>query len=495
MTAQHVSFVDFAGRLLSPNGEALTPAQRVLALVAFDNVDPRDLEGDEHALARQLFGDVEIVPPEARAVLVVLCGARSGKSRIICALYSLWRALVADLSTLAPGERAVALIVAPDIRLAKQTLRFAIGAAKQLLGAPDLVTDTQESTVICRPDDGKLVAIECLPATRGGSALRGRTLVSACLDESAFFRSEEFAVNDEEVFRAVAPRVLPGGLVVVASTPWAEAGLLHKEFSRNHGHPVTALAAHAPTLLMNPSKKREVDRELERDPENARREFGAEFLGLGSGFFFDAASLRACAEDLPLLDRCPPLSRAGIGGDLGLVRDCSAVVVVHREGPTLTVAEAQDFRPTKDRPLDLETVCKAFGETAERHGSKVLVVDQHMITEARKHVPEGFTLQACPGGQQGKVEMYTHARNLLRAGHVRIPRQLTRLREQLAQITSSPQAGGGILIRSPRRGGSHGDLVSAFVHACWAARRSIYVRTERSETRAKRQSAAGIGGY
>lgn len=77
----------------------------------------------------------------------------------------------------------------------------------------------------------------------------------------------------------------------MSSTPWAESGLLFDEFTRNFGSPITAIAAHAPTLLMNPSKAIEVAREVERDPENARREFGAEFLSVGSGLFFDNAAV------------------------------------------------------------------------------------------------------------------------------------------------------------------------------------------------------------
>ena len=118
------------------------------------------------------------------------------------------------------------------------------------------------------------MSVECLPATRGGSALRGRSLVSAVLDECAFFRDEQFAVNDTDLFKATAPRVLPGGLVVIASTPWAETGLLFDEFSRNYGAPVTALACHAPTTLMRSDDPRilsMVAREVERDPITAER--------------------------------------------------------------------------------------------------------------------------------------------------------------------------------------------------------------------------------
>jgi hypothetical protein len=110
-------------------GVTLTPAQRVLALVAFDGVQPAALDGEDRELAARLYGPIDEVPASARGVLVAVCGARAGKTRVLGALYSLFRALTADLSRLAPGEIAVALIVAPDMRLARQCLGYALGAA------------------------------------------------------------------------------------------------------------------------------------------------------------------------------------------------------------------------------------------------------------------------------------------------------------------------------------------------------------------------------
>jgi hypothetical protein len=122
-------FVDFCERVLRVE---LTLGQRVLARVAFDGVEPAQLEGAERAKAAELLGPVEVVPPPARLVLAIVKGARIGGSYVFGGLHSLWRALTADLSTLAPGELAVALIVAPDLRLARQVLRYSLGAAESV---------------------------------------------------------------------------------------------------------------------------------------------------------------------------------------------------------------------------------------------------------------------------------------------------------------------------------------------------------------------------
>jgi hypothetical protein len=109
------------------------------------------------------------------------------------------------------------------------------------------------------------------------------------MDESAFFRDSSYRVNDADIFKAASPRVLPGGQSIVASTPWAESGLLYELHQRNWGHPVDAIAAWAPTLTLHDSEltRNIVAREYQRDPDNADREFGAKPMRGGSGVFFD----------------------------------------------------------------------------------------------------------------------------------------------------------------------------------------------------------------
>lgn len=463
MSAAPKPFVEFVGAVLRVK---LHPAQRVLCGVAFDGQDPGDFDGDDRETARQLFGDVAVIPPSARAVLVAVCGARSGKSRVLGALYSLWRALTADLSGLAPGELAVALVVAPDLRLARQTLRFALGAAKAVPAIARLIETENADALTLRRPDGHVVSIEALPATRGGSALRGRSLVSAVLDECAFFRDESFQVNDSELFRAVSPRVLPGGLVVLASTPWAESGLLHEEFKRNEGHPTTAMAVLAPTELMNPSKRAEVERERERDPENARREFDAEFMPIGSGLFFDGTAIdRAITHDLTTPLSAGEARATSVGGDLGLVRDSSAFVAVQQRESFFVPAEVVELRPERGAPLKLSAVCATGSEFARRHTVGSIAVDHHALEPAREHMPDDVALDAIEGGQDAKVARYIMTRALLNEGKLRIPANERRLIAQMREVIARPTPGGGLQITLPRRAGAHGDVLSAFIVA------------------------------
>ncbi len=469
------TFVQFVTRVLRV---PLTPAQRVLAAVAFDGVEPRDIEGEDRDIAEELFGPVEVFPESARSILVAVLGARGGKSYIFVALYSLWRALFADLSTLAPGELGIALIVAPDMRLARQSLRYVSGALKTFAPGyppPQLLSSSSDS-ILLRRYDGREVSIEVLPASRGGSALRGRSLVSACLDECAFFRDENAVVCDVETFRAVAPRVLPGGLVVCASTPWLESGLLFDYFSKNHGTPTNAVAAVGPTLLMLPSKRNQetVAREEENDPDNAMREYHAQFVIGGSSQFFGGDVLKGCTIDDEPTPDVTLEAEAFLGGDLGLVKDPSAFVACHRARSTkgVVVADILEMRPRRGAPLLLSDVVARGAAMARHQRVTTIWVDHHVLQPAREHLPPGISLHPVPGGQAAKAERFIAVRQAMKEGRLLIPKRFARLRSQLADIYSKPTPGGGLQIIQRRKEGVHGDVASAFILSAWAALRS-----------------------
>ncbi|HEY5374818.1 MAG TPA: hypothetical protein VIK01_14140 [Polyangiaceae bacterium] len=461
-----VPFVHFVEQVLRVE---LTPAQRVLALVGFDGVEPIDLRGADRALATALFGPIDTVPQSARGVLAIVKGARVGGTYVFGALYSLWRALTADISKVAPGEQVSAIVVAPDTRLARQCLRFALGAARSVQAIGKLIkAETADGFVIHRPD-GHRVAVEALPATRGGSALRGRTLVSAVQSESSFFRDESAAVNDVDCFQAVAPRVVKGGMVVLESTPWAETGLLFDIFSKNFGEPSTALAAHAPTLLMRPDEttREIVEREKARDPDNYEREFGAAFISGGSGLFFGSIELQAALDrELRAIRTIPSGWTAFIGADIGLVKDSTAAVAIHAHPDgRLRLADAIEFKP-RGKPLRLADIMPALCEFAARHGKKTIFADHHLLSEARQHLaPGGFALRPVAGGQDAKTARHVRARSVFKDERIKIPVEFSRVITQLSEIVARPQPGGGTSLTSPRRRGSHADLAAAAIVA------------------------------
>lgn len=476
---QPITFLRFVEQVI---GAKLRPAQRVYVAVAFDGVEPRDLPRGERRIARELFGAVRKVPDSARGVVAAVLGARSGKSWL-AALYLLWRAVTADLSTLAPGERAVALAIAPDIRLARLVVRFALGAARSVPSLSRLVVAEGADRVVLRRPDGCEVTIEAIPAGHGhgGAALRGRSLVGAVLDECAFFRSDDQSheVTDGVVFAAVAPRVMPGGLVVLQSTPWTEQGLLHQLWRDESGKPRTALVAHGPTALMRRGDRhveKMLARERTRDPKNAAREYDAQFMAAETSAL-TRDDIARCVDDIA--QRAPASTddnAHAVGLDVGLRRDATAIVVAHREcrsradgGPPddlVVVDHVHTLKPglIRKRHVQIEDVIHAVRRVHASYPGLVLHDLHYSSAVAPPLQAAGVRtreVSMAPRAQAQRIELFL---SLLAAGRLRLVNHPDLLRE-LQQARLKRHAGGRVTLEAPRRAGAHDDVLDALLLA------------------------------
>ncbi len=447
-----VGFVDFCAWL----GVTLTPGQAELVRVAYDGAQPVD--GDR---ARSLFG--EAVPVGRRNVVAAVCGARAGKSYVLVALRLVHGMLVRDVSAVPPGPKAAALIIAPRDDLRNEVFRYALGAVKSKSDlAAMLTTVTAEKFGLRRPD-GYEVEFKTGVATSGGTAARGQWWTDFALDECAFFRDSSFKVNDEELFRAGSARVLPGGQTIIASTPWAEAGLLHRMWKKR---PDDTAVVHAPTLALNDSEltRSIIARAEESDPDNAKREFGAQFMTSGTTVFFESSCLDAAVTDEPFTVQ--PGDSLAAGGDFGFRADSSALVMVALRGTTIHLFDGAEERPG-DEPLKPSVTVATFAQTIAGRCA-YLMADGH-YREAISELLEAHSLVYAPAPTQ-PADTYVRARMLLREGRIRIHGVAfrERLLQQLREVHGKPTSGGGMSIVHPRWAtGGHGDLAAAFVLAVW----------------------------
>ncbi len=264
-----------------------------------------------------------------------------------------------------------------------------------------------------------------------------------------------------------AARVLPGGQTIVASTPWAQAGLLYELWRDNFGKPKDAIVAHAPTLVLHDSEMTRgiVSRERSRDPDNARREFDAEFMTSGTTVFFEASAVDAAVTDEPFEPRAGDEIRAG--GDFGFRSDSSALVLVAKRDGLLHVYGGDEQRPDDGQPLKPSKTVAAFAKCIAKR-CNYLMADQH-YREAISELLEAHDLSYAPAPTQ-PAETYVRARMLLREGRVRIHGLSFRERmlQQMREVQGKPTSGGGMSIVHPRWSqGGHGDLVAALVLALW----------------------------
>lgn len=467
--------------MLDALGAQPTPAQREFCRVAFDLEAP-----GEDATAERIWGVRRLeAPTSPPRVVGAVCGRGSGKTRFFGAYRLLHLALTVDLSGLPHGEDAVCPIVAPDLATARHTLAFARGAAEELL--PDAILEASRDRFAIRREGRKRVVIEAKAASAGGKAIRGRSMPGALLEELAFFFDADHRVNDIEVFRALQPRIMSGGQLLCISSPWARSGVLWDLYSDNYGHPHGALVGHAPTLLMREggpgyAEIAEAVASMRRtDPENARREFDAEFLSTNASAYFDQRAIEQAIDKTITLDDDPDdpemrhvqiSPRPGLlvhfGGDLGFTRDSAASVGIER-GELYRVCDLKEYRP-KRGPLKPSTTVHAIAERIRVAGGDCMVADAHYRETVREHLTEaGLDLVHAPEGATGKAEAHSTARTVLHSGLARIP-DYPRFLRQMQQLEARPTSGGQLSFSSPRWAtGGHGDILSAWVLATWRA--------------------------
>lgn len=455
------------------NWLGVTPSagQAELARVAFDGAQPVDRQ-----LAERIFGQVDFdhLPVGVRRVVAAVVGGRGGKTYLLIALRLVHGMLVRDLSPLAAGEQAFATVVAPNDNLRQQAINYALGACRSkpelraLLRLPKGARP--DSTVsefgIYRADADRVVTFLGAVATRGGYDVRGKWHTDLALDECAFFRDSTAKVNDKDIYEAGIARILPGGQCILGSTPWAKAGLLYEFWRDNYGKPSTALVAHAPTLLLSDiaATREVVELEFRRNPDNAKREYDAQFMETGTTVFFESTSVDAAVTDEPFDVR--PGDVIVAGGDFGFRSDSSALILCALRGDTLHVFDGTEERPDGGPLKPSVTVASFAARIAGR--CRYLMADGHYREAIAEHLERHDLAYAAAPSQPS--DTYVRARMLLREGRVRIhPVPLRdRLVQQLREVQGKPTAGGGMSIIHPRWAqGGHGDLAAAFVLALW----------------------------
>jgi hypothetical protein len=212
-------------------------------------------------------------PPTARAREAwLICGRRSGKSRML-AMVAVFLACCVDWTDfLTEGEPAVVQIVAGDRAQAQVIFRYLTAFLKGAKLKPLIGRQTVDVIELINN-----VHIEI--ATASFKTIRGRTVVACLLDELAFWSSEG-ANPDAEIVAAVKPSMLtiPSSMLLVASSPYSRRGALWDTHRKYYGKPGTTLVWQAPTVVMNPTvPQAEIDAALEEDYEKNKAEYLAQF--------------------------------------------------------------------------------------------------------------------------------------------------------------------------------------------------------------------------
>jgi hypothetical protein len=321
----------------------------------------------ETALYRAHTGRTEApAAPFKEAAFIV--GRRGGKSRLL-ALIAVYLACFRDYAPyLAPGEVATIAVIAADRKQARSIFRFTIGLLRAVPMLASMIEDDGAEAIVLN----NRVAIEI--HTASFRVTRGYSFAAVLADETAFWRDENSANPDVEIFRALRPGMssIPGAILLNASSPYRRAGLLWSTFQRHYGRDdARVLVWKADTSTMNPAVDPAIIAEAyEDDPEAAASEYGAEFR-TDIADFVSRQIVEACIE--PGCHERPPARAAGtyrcfIDAAGGSGSDSMTLAISHLDGTGTDRIPVLDAVRERKPPFSPDNVVMEFAGLMKAYG-------------------------------------------------------------------------------------------------------------------------------
>ena len=370
------------------------------------------MHGDRLGHFNKLAGGRE--PPTKRVrELYVIAGRRSAKTHNAAgaAVYlgTVGAELTGLLERLSPGERGVIALLAVD----RQQAKVAMGYIRAMLEGSPVLSQMVERIGAEAIDLTNGVSIEV--HTNSFRAIRGRTLICVLFDEVAFYRSDNSASPDIEVYRAAVPGLATtGGMVIGFSSPYARRGLLYDKWRKHYGKPGDVLVVQGGTLDFNPTlDRRVIDDALEDDPEAAKAEWLGRFREDVESFLTRdtvQSAVRPDPLELPFDRRHRHVAFADPAGG-GADEYCLAIG--HREGERMVV---DLVRGRKGTPAEITA---EYADLLKSYGVTRITADRYAGSwPADEFERNGIKVEASP---KSKSDLYVDALAAFNSGRVEIP--------------------------------------------------------------------------
>ena len=416
--------------------------------------DAHLLTAEETAIALKLTGRT-VLPTVALLELFIGAGRRAGKS-VFEAIFAAWR-IAMSYPQLAPGETACVIQVAPDRRQASIDFSYTRGIIQEspLLHA-ELESATNDTLTFRHRTQLEVV-------TASYRTVRGRTLAGAVIDESAFLRSEDSALPDIELVRALRPALLTlNAPLLVISSPHRKIGLLYNAFRKYYANDsaTRGLYIQATSRDLNPTLDEEAIAEaMEDDPSAAQSEYLGFFRDDLQGFLDDVTVDAAIVPGRRMLPRRPGCKHVAFADPSGGRGDSFTLAIAHQEpappgqqGGRMVLDVLQAVAP----PFDPESVVSSMAGTLKGYGLREVTGDQY----AGEWVPAAFQRYgiAYKPSELTRSEIYLEVLPLFSQGRIELL-DLPVLRTQLLLLERRTRAGGRDSVDHPR--GAHDDHANA----------------------------------
>jgi hypothetical protein len=425
------------------DAETWRPWRTVLKTLFGLPLDDADLERFQQRTGRSSPS------PDGYTEAWFICGRRAGKSFIL-ALTAVYLAAFKNWKPyLNAGERGTIMIIATDRRQAKVIFDYVRG----LLATPllkDLVLSETQEQIHLRNN----ITVEIHTASY--RSIRGRTVIAALLDETAFWASDETSANpDQEILNALRPSMatIPGSMLLCASSPYARRGILWSAYSKHYGKDTSApLVWHAPTLSMNSTVPQSViDAALADDEPAARAEYFAEFRS-DLEAFVRLDVVEGCLGSYEQRSPDSAVAYHAFCDPSGGSSDAFSIAIGHREKDQVCI----DAVFAKTPPFSPSAVVDEFAQVLHTYRCHTVVGDAYAGTFPRElFARHGIQYRVAP---KNRTELYQNLLPHLNSGRITLPRNDV-LVKQLVGLERRVSRNGRELIDHGPRG--HDDLSNA----------------------------------
>ncbi len=380
----------------------------------------------------------------------LICGRRSGKSRIL-ALIAVYLACFRDYRPyVAPGEAPTIAVIAADRKQARVILGYALGLLRSVALLEPMIQDSMVESI--KLTNGVVIEVH----TGHIGTPRGRTFAAVLCDEIAFWQDDNSANPDAEVIASVRPALatIPGSILLMASSPYARRGVLYDTFKRHFGRDnsrtlVWRGASHEMNLALDYGV---IEEALEEDPDSAKAEYLAEFRN-DIASFVSREAVEACIapnrRELPFDSHHTYFAFVDPSGGSG---DAMTLAIGHRVDSRGVLDAVREVRP----PFSPEAVVSEFGALLRTYGISTVKGDRYAGEWPRERFRvHGITYKTA---DRTKSEYYQNLLPLLNSGNVELL-DIPRLGSQLSGLERRTSRGGRDSIdHAP---GAHDDIANA----------------------------------
>jgi len=413
------------------------------------------LTGEQQKLFAAVAGDR--APPLRRVrELWAIIGRRGDKSEMAAAI-AVYIAVFCK-HKLSKGERGMVLCLSMSLEQSRVVFEYALAFLRESKILRKEIKSVTASEIRLR--NGLVIATHA----NSFRSIRGRTLVAAIFDETSFWRSEETATPDVEVYSATLPSLLTSnGMLISISSAYRRAGLMFNKFRDHFGQPSDdILVIKGPTTVFNPTVDTAALAAMrEADPTAAPSEFDSEFRSDLAGFLDDEVIERAVNELRPLELTPAPYGvfyRAfcdASGGAQG--GDAYSFCVAHVVGEKIII----DLVRAKFGPFDPVEVTKEYAELCKQYRIGTITGDNYAkewVQQAWRGTGIDYVKSDLPASQ-----LYLEMQPLFYRGLIELPPDKILIRE-LKLLERRPGNLGKEQVGHPR--GVHDDRAVALAGVC-----------------------------